>query len=150
MSEVLRGLPLRLPEQRRCAPSASSGQALCTPAGGDGDGLPTFGCSTPGRARDLDVLRQDLDDDARLGLAAGGARLRPHVLARQLVDVVPGALVHHVDDAAADLDVAVSVGAVDDGEGDAGVAAQVARLLAALRRVDEEVGAVVGAPDGGD
>ena len=45
------------------------------------------------------------------------------------------------------LDVALTVRGVDDADGDAGVAVQVARLLAPFRRVDQHVRAVMVDPD---
>src|SRR3989304_6262972 len=212
MSEVLRGLPLRLPEQRRCAPSASSGQALCTPAGavarsttvratrgsrrrlrgfwrpsavlirtcvpswstqtgviwGEPSGISVtkwarLGSSMGWRAasgssanvssglglgRD-DAEGLDLVDDAlrrRRALRVGVAGLLAHLA--EAVDRVLAA--DDLDDAAADLQRREGLVDGGDGDGDARVALEVARLLPVGTGADHDVVAVTVDPDGRD
>jgi hypothetical protein len=67
----------------------------------------------------------------------------PHVLARELVDVLPGTLAGDFDNAASDLDVAVRVGMIRDREGDSRVAREVAGLLPSFGGVNQDMAAIV-------
>ena len=89
------------------------------------------------------VLWQHLDDQAHVALAAGVFDVAG-VLLRELADVLPRFFTAgDVDDFAADEEVVVRTVRVDDGDGDARVATNVARLRASVAGIDDYVGAVV-------
>src|SRR5437773_9125871 len=98
-------------------------------AGGAGDGVRS--------SHTLDLLGQDLDGDANLARAAMRVALLAGVLLRQRVDVRVGALLGHLDDPAADLDVAVGVVGILDRERDLRAALEVLVLHPSACRVED-------------
>src|SRR5207249_8767413 len=99
---------------------------------------------TPGRSpHRLDRLGQNLHHHAHLARPAVRVLVLAQVLPRERVDVVVGALLAHLDDPPADLDVAVRVLGVLDRERDARVPLEVLVLDASARRAEAHVRAVV-------
>src|SRR6266576_3765676 len=100
---------------------------------------------TPGRSpHRLDRLGQDLHHHAHLARPAVRVLVLAQVLPRERVDVVVGALLAHLDDPPADLDVAVRVLGVLDRERDARVPLEVLVLDASARRAVRAHGGDVG------
>src|SRR2546423_15053286 len=99
---------------------------------------------TPGRSpHRLDRLGQDLHHHAHLARPAVRVLVLAQVLPRERVDVVLGALLAHLDNPPADLDVAVRVLGVLDRERDARVPLEVLVLDAPARRAEAHVRAVI-------
>ena len=101
-------------------------------------------------AHDLGVLGFDFIDHADLAGLAVGVFVDAEIFLGHLVDVGAGTVFGDLDDAAANLDVAVGIFGIDDGERDTRVAANVFIFLTALGGVEDDVLAVEVAPDGGD
>jgi hypothetical protein len=78
------------------------------------------------------VLGLDFVDDAGFAGLGIGIFVYAEIFLCQLVDVIVGAIFGDFDDAAANLEIAVRVLGIDDGERDAGIAADVAVLLRPL------------------
>src|SRR5665213_4470932 len=97
-----------------------------------------------------DPRRLDAQKHALLARLARGVALESEVLPREPVDRAVGFLaLHELHDAAADLDPRVGILAVDHRQGDALIAASVALLEPADRRVDEHRVPLDAGPDGG-
>src|SRR5690606_39622306 len=97
------------------------------------------GRSIPALAHGRDVFGADAVDDALLVGAAPGIGVFAEVLLRHLVDVGVGAFVGLFDYPPTNLDVAVGVRRVVNGNRDAAIAIEVADLLAAFGGVEHQV-----------
>src|SRR6267143_2389710 len=103
---------------------------------------------TPGGSpHRLDGLGQDLHHHAHLARPTVGVLVLAQILLGERVDVIVRALLGHLDDPPANLDIAVWVLGVLDRERDARVLLEILVLHAPPRRVEAHVGAVVFHPD---
>jgi hypothetical protein len=87
-------------------------------------------------------------EDADFAGLAVGILIDAEIFLGHLVDVSAGALFGDLDDAAADFKIAVRIFRIDEGERDAGIAANILVFLTALGGVENDVLAVEIAPDG--
>src|SRR5579883_1858252 len=108
-------------------------------------GLPNGVLTHGGRVFGLDLV--DHADFPGLGI---GILVNAQVFLGHFVDVLAGALLGDLGHAAANFEVAVRVLRVHDGQRDAGIAADIAILLAPLGGVEDDVLAVVVDPHGSD
>src|SRR3989442_11586178 len=97
----------------------------------------------------LDLLGQDLDDDAHLAGPAIGVPITARVLLGERVDVRVGVLLGHLDDASAHLNVAVGIVGILHRERDLRAPLEVLVLYPAPGGVETDVRAVVVYPDRG-
>src|SRR3989442_9338536 len=96
----------------------------------------------------LDLLGKYLDGDANLAGTPVGVPLLTRVLLGQRVDMVVGALLGHLDDSPADLQVSIGVVGILDRERDLRIGFYILVLDPASRGVEPDVRAVVVDPDG--
>ena len=97
-------------------------------------------------AHDCCVLGLDFVKHADFTGLRVGIFIYSQIFFRQLVDAFVGAIFGDLDDATANLDITVGIFRIDDGHRNAGIAADVAILLASLGGVEDYALAVKVAP----
>ena len=96
------------------------------------------------------VFRLDFVDDADFTGLAVGIFIDAEIFLGHFVDVGAGAVFGDFDDATTNFEIAVGIFRVHEGQGDAGIAADVFIFLTSLGGVEDDMVTIKVAPDGGD